>query len=72
MVFGTLLTLQASNLQNDHFVRFSGQLPTFLVHFQETNFRFPVKYSPQLIQLTLTCSKLTIETSEKGVKYVQS
>ena len=23
-------------------------------------------------QLTLTCSKLTIETVEKGVKYVQS
>ena len=26
----------------------------------------------QVAQLTFTCSKLTIETLEKGVKYVQS
>ena len=31
MVFGTILTFQVPNLQNDHFVRFPGQLPTFLV-----------------------------------------
>ena len=30
------------------------------------------KYSEKPSELTFTCSKLTIETLEKGVKYVQS
>ena len=30
------------------------------------------KYTSALIQLAFTCSKLTIETLEQGVKYVQS
>ena len=31
-----------------------------------------LSYKTQLSQLTFTCSKSTIETVEKGVKYVQN
>ena len=33
---------------------------------------FAISSSPVTTQLTFTCSKSTIETLEKGVKYVQS
>ena len=33
---------------------------------------FIMNLTSQYIQLTFTCSKLIIETVEKGVKYVQS
>ena len=45
----------------------------FMVPFQLSTFRFNfLKATKPLPQPAFTCSKLTIETLEQGVKFVQS
>ena len=51
-------------------LNFCNLIPKVVFHFEPTPI-YQVVYS-MLSQPAITCSKLTIETLEQGVKYVQS